>query len=128
MIEREYRYSTVEFDDSSDIPKFIAYCDSDCAEEIEFIPYDESDDPAYDDLGEMVIWFTKGYVYKLRLDDEDMYERFERQPGYVYRDIGFGTFTEIVSDEESIGSAANFLVIQPLRDQNTGVIWRDYLE
>ena len=123
-MDMDYLHSTVEFVDDPE-SKFIAYCDSDCAEEIEFIPYNGAAEPQSGDLGDLVIWFDEGYVYKLKQED-GMYDAFQRQPGYVYRDIEFAVFTEIVSDEESIGAAANFLVIQPLKDQVEEILWRDY--
>ena len=117
----EYDLCTVEYLEypETDTPHYEAYCDSECATQVDFTPYDINDEKSY---GDLVIWFSKSYAERMNLD-VGMDTR--QQLGYVYSDVPVSDFIEIIEEDRSIGGVLNSIIISRREDQITDVISRD---
>ena len=95
---------------------YVAYCDSDCAEEINFVPYVPGGEE-----GDLVIWFNSEWARRHIKDGRVEFD----QAGYYWEQVPKAVFVEIIQDEYSIGAAANGEIIQ-LRYGDSTVIWRNW--
>ena len=99
-------------------PRYEAYCDSDCAEQVDFVPYD----PETEVDGDVVVWFADRFIEKLNIEDE----RIDyMQPGYVYNGVEVYDYIDFINEADSVGRAANYLFIQPYRNIPVDIVWRE---